>query len=159
MYKIQIMSSRCPISFSGYFQAIKILTYQISSSKYVFQVERYNKPSIYVDLYPHESLAELHKRINANMENNNKIHDLFVFKDDEEDPGILSIRADPNKTLLELIEFIPDYFKSAYCSPIRKIIKLYVVDEHWLIIKSEKSCVIEMTSICEKDEIPPIAQR
>lgn len=149
------MSLKCPISFSGYCQAIKILTYQISASKYVFQVERYNKPSIYVDLYPHESLAELHSRIKENMEYNNKLHDLFVIKDDEEDPGILSIRADPNKTLLELVEFIPDYFTSAYCSPIRKIIKLYVVDEHWLITKAERSCVIEMTPICEKDDIPP----
>ena len=145
-------SIKCPISFSGYFQAIKVLTYQISSSKYVFQVERYNKPSIYVDLYPHQSLAELHNRVKENMEYNNKLHDLFVIKDDEEDPGILSIRADPNKTLLELVEFIPDYFESAYCSPIRKIIKLYVIDEYWLQTKSEKSCVIEMTQI--KDEIP-----
>jgi hypothetical protein len=145
-------SIKCPISFSGYIQAIKVLIYQISSSKYVFQVERYNKPSIYVDLYPHQSLAELHNRVKENMEYNNKLHDLFVMKDDEEDPGILSIRADPNKTLLELVEFIPDYFESAYCSPIRKIIKLYVIDECWLQTKSEKSCVIEMTQI--KDEIP-----
>ena len=143
------MSTKCPITLSGYFQVIKILTYQISSSKYVFQVDQYNKPSIYVDLYPHESLAELHARIQENMEHT--LHDLFVVKDGE-DPGVLSIKPDPNKTLLELVEFIPDYFTSAYCSPIRKIIKLYVIDEEWLNLKSAKSCVIEMVQI--RDKIP-----
>jgi len=143
------MSTKCPISLSGYFQAFKILTYQISASKYVFQVERYNKPSIYVDLYPHESLAELHSRIQENMEH--VIHDLFVIKDGE-DPGVLSIKPDPNKTLLELVEFIPEYFASAYCSHIRKIIKLYVIDEEWMNLKYAKSCVIEMSQI--RDEIP-----
>jgi len=102
-----------------------------------------------VDLYPHESLAELHARIQENMEYT--LHDLFVVKDSE-DPGVLSIKPDPNKTLLELVEFIPDYFTSAYCSPIRKIIKLYVIDEEWLNLKSAKSCVIEMSQI--RDEIP-----
>jgi len=149
------MSTKCPISLSGYFQVLKILTCQISSSKYVFQVERYNKPSIYVDLYPHESLAELHARIQENMEYT--LHDVFVVKDGE-DPGVLSIKPDPNKTLLELVEFIPDYFASAYCSPIRKIIKLYVIDEEWLNLKSAKSCIIEMIPIYEKDHIPPSLQ-
>lgn len=143
------MYRKCPISLSGYFQVIKILTCQVSSSKYVFQVERYNKPSIYVDLYPHESLAELHTRIQQNMEHN--LHDLFVVKNGE-DPGVLSIKPDPNKTLLELVEFIPEYFASAYCSHIRKIIKLYVIDEEWMNLKSAKSCVIEMVQI--RDEIP-----
>jgi hypothetical protein len=85
------------------------------------------------------------------------LHDVFVVKDGE-DPGVLSIKPDPNKTLLELVEFIPDYFASAYCSPIRKIIKLYVIDEEWLNLKSAKSCIIEMIPIYEKDHIPPSLQ-
>jgi hypothetical protein len=79
------------------------------------------------------------------------IHDLFVIKNGE-DPGVLSIKPDSNKTLLELVEFIPDYFASAYCSHIRKIIKLYVIDEEWMNLKSARSCVIEMVQI--RDEIP-----
>ena len=106
------------------FNFIQSLT-QTPTHKYMISVQRYEQPTIYVDLYGHETLMDLHKKIQNKVED---LYDIFVLNAQNQ---IFSIPKDET-TIIELIEFNRDCFQSCCPSFIRNVYNVYIIDDHYL---------------------------
>jgi hypothetical protein len=130
-----------------------------SDNKWTFQIERDKKPAIYIQLYGHESLAELHSKIRNGLQSdaNNSIErakrrlqefegskeltshfvDLFVINTNshkkKQDQDVLSVPNNSFTTIIEFIEnnkdFLPQKKVYDFYGNKRLQYKLYVIEK------------------------------